>query len=188
MAISPWRMRLQPASYNGVAFHVETGMRAGGRRIALHEFPKRDTPYAEDMGRKAKRFTVQAYVIGPDYEDQRDALIAQFEKEGSGRLVLPTSFDDKTVVVENYSITENRQRGGYAEMSITFVEAGKDLWQQATTDTQSAVGSAADTAVGPTVQSVITNYLNPSSVLSSGASVSAIANTFMQSPDITGLT
>src|SRR6059058_5762319 len=110
MAVPPWRLRLQPASYNGVTFHVETGMRAGGRRIALHEFPKRDTPYAEDMGRKAKRFTVSAYVIGPDFEDQRDALIAQFEREGSGRLVLPTSFDEKIVVVENYSVTENRQR------------------------------------------------------------------------------
>lgn len=187
MAIPPWRLRLQPASYNGVQFHVETGVRTGGRRIALHEFPKRDEPYAEDMGRRAKRFTVQAYVIGPDYEDQRDALISQFEREGSGRLVLPTSFDEKTVVVETYSVTENRQRGGYAEFSITFVEAGKDLWQQTGVNTQAAVSSAVDAAVGPTVASVISGYLNPSAVLSVVGSVSDVANTFMQSIDITGL-
>jgi prophage DNA circulation protein len=168
MAISPWRMRLQPASYNGVQFHVDVGARASGRRIALHEFPKKDKPYSEDMGRKARRFTIAAYVIGPDFEDQRDALIEQFEAEGNGRLVLPTSTDEKLVVVDGYSVTERRERGGYAEFAINFVEAGEDISNVNMVDTQSAVTGAVDKAVaGPTVLGT--------------------ANTFMNSPDITAL-
>ena len=32
-------------------FYVEIASKSGGRRTAFHQFPKRDTPYAEDMGR-----------------------------------------------------------------------------------------------------------------------------------------
>lgn len=163
MTISPWRMRLQPASYNGIRFHVEVGARASGRRIALHEFPKRDIPYSEDMGRKAKRFTVSGYVIGPNFEDQRDALIAAFEAEGTGRLVLPTSTDEKLVVVDGYTVTERRERGGYAEIEMGFIEAGQDISVVNYSNTQAAIKSAVD------------------------GSVLGVATTFMQSRDITGL-
>ena len=54
---------LQPASYNGVPFHVETAGRASGRRIVPHEFPKKDIPTAEDLGRRIRRFAVTAYII-----------------------------------------------------------------------------------------------------------------------------
>lgn len=55
---------LQPASYKGVPFYVETGGRSSGRRIVPHEFPKKDNyPYSEDMGRRIRRFAVTAYII-----------------------------------------------------------------------------------------------------------------------------
>lgn len=148
MTIAPWRMRLQPASYNGVLFHVDLNARASGRRIALHEFPKKDIPYAEDMGRRAKRFTIAAYVIGPNFEDQRDALIEQFEAEGNGRLVLPTSTDEKIVVVDSYSVTERRERGGYAELEINFIEAGQDISGIVQPDTQGAINQSTNDASG----------------------------------------
>jgi prophage DNA circulation protein len=157
MAIPQWRLRLQPASYNGVQFHVDGSTRASGRRIALHEFPKRDTPYAEDMGRKAKRFSVVAYVIGPNYEDQRDALIAQLEAEGAGLLVLPTSTDQKKVVIDNYSVTERREQGGYATIEMTFIEAGQDPYDQVQADTQSQVTNSADTSISALTQQAQSN-------------------------------
>jgi prophage DNA circulation protein len=157
-------MRLQPATYNGVEFHLEVGVRASGRRIALHEFPKRDIPYAEDMGRRARRFSITAYVIGPNFEDQRDALIEQFEEEGSGRLVLPTSTDEKIVVVDTYSVTERRERGGYAELEVAFTEAGQDISTINQIDTQRAVTSAVDNAIGPTVESTIAAFMNSNDI------------------------
>src|SRR3954465_13549542 len=98
MALPLWRQRLQPATYNGIEFKVETQAKASGRRIVSHEFPKRDTPWAEDMGRRQRRFIIQAYIIYspvnmPDYQAARDALVVEFEKEGPGYLVLPTGLE-----------------------------------------------------------------------------------------------
>src|ERR1035437_3363281 len=112
MAVPQWKLNLQPASYNGVEFKVDVNTRASGRRIANHEYPKRDIPYAEDMGRKSRRFTVTGYVIGPTYTDQRDALIDQLDLDGNGQLILPTGLarsGENAVTVDQYSVSERRE-------------------------------------------------------------------------------
>ena len=49
----PWRDRLLDASFRGAAFRVEShSAEAAGRRAAVHQYPGRDTPYAEDLGRR----------------------------------------------------------------------------------------------------------------------------------------
>lgn len=120
----PWRMRLVPASYRGATYHVEAQARSSGRRVVVHEYPKRDSPYAEDMGRHAIRYQITGYCIGPDYQDEKEALISQLEREGSGPLVdpyLPRQFD---AICERYSVTEVRERGGYCVFEMLFVESG----------------------------------------------------------------
>jgi prophage DNA circulation protein len=152
MAIAPWRAALQPASFNGVQFHVPVDMKAGGRRLVVHEFPKSDTPYTEDMGRRARHFTVHAYVIqcafnGFDYEPNRDALIAQLEAEGPGILVHPTMGVD-TVDVGPYSVTERlAEAGGMAEFEIEFTEAGSQIATTPTKDTAASAIGAAQSAI-----------------------------------------
>ena len=59
-----WRTKWVQAQFRDAIFYVETNARASGRRVALHEYPKRSIPYAEDMGRKAINITVQGYCIG----------------------------------------------------------------------------------------------------------------------------
>lgn len=162
-----WRTKLQPASFNGVQFHVDIGSRGGGRRIALHEFPKKDIPYAEDMGRRAKRFSITAYFIGSNFEDQRDALIVELEKETNGILVLPTSSEQQTVVVDSYNVIERRERGGFCEFEIAFIEAGKDISTQFTADTQGQVTNAVNNGVGGTT-----------SVAGGGSTMMGTANSF----------
>ncbi len=92
--------------------------------MVLHEFPKRDVPYAEDMGRMARRFPVNGYVIGPDYKFERDALIGALEVEGAGLLILPT-LGQQFVQVREYTVRETRQAGGMCEVEMQFVEAGE---------------------------------------------------------------
>lgn len=145
--VSPWRMNLQPASYNGAGFFVDVDARSGGRRIALHEYPKRDDPYAEDMGRRARRFSITAYVIGPNFTAARDALIEQLEADRPGMLIRPTTVADMLVVVDTYNITERRERGGTATFEITFIEAGINTSSIMTDDTQANVNSAVNAAV-----------------------------------------
>jgi hypothetical protein len=60
---TPWRDALLPAMFDGCPFFAEAGSQSGGRRIVVHQFPKRDFPYAEDMGRRATEFLVRGYVI-----------------------------------------------------------------------------------------------------------------------------
>lgn len=140
MAVPLWKMQLVPASFRGAEFKIEVNSRASGRRVVLHEFPKRDQPYAEDMGRAARRFPVTGYVIGSDYKAQRDALIAALEAEGPGLLILPT-LGEQIVQPREYAVREQRQAGGMAEFEMTFVEAGAAAF-----DTNESSSSASNTA------------------------------------------
>jgi len=158
LEISPvmWRKRLRQASFKGAAFHVEQQGRASGRRTVLHEYPKRDDPYAEDLGRHARRYQIVGYVIqrwpgaqhgnmANDYDLARDALIAALESEGPGRLVDPYSnrIGPELFQCEHYSMTESREHGGYAQFEMAFIEAGATAFAEATVNTATAVLNAA---------------------------------------------
>lgn len=131
---SAWRGDLLPASFRNATFHVETGSREGGRRVVMHEFPKKELPYAEDMGHRAVEFSVRGYVIqfprdtqAPlyqrDYRNPRNALLQELETGGSGRLQLPT-LAPMTVRVTRYRLTEEQRMGGMCVFDMTFVELG----------------------------------------------------------------
>jgi prophage DNA circulation protein len=131
-----WRKALMPASFNGARFHCEANGRESGRRIVQHQFPKKDLPYAEDMGRQARSFTVRGYcIVFPydseyplyqlDYRKPRDALIAQLEAEGPGTLQLPTQ-PSQQVVCPRYRMTEEERFGGYCVIDMQFEEYGLD--------------------------------------------------------------
>jgi len=140
-----WFDYLRPASFRGAQFHVETGGKRGGRRNVTHEFPKRDDPYAEDMGRRARRWTISAYVIGDDYADRRDDLIDACEQEGPGLLVHPT-IGEEQVVCDYYHVVESRERGRMAEIEMQFTEAGQSPSAFNGPASASGVNRAADTA------------------------------------------
>ena len=50
-----WRDSLQAASFRGVPFEVMADSVPVGRRVQVHEFVQRDTPYAEDLGRATRQ-------------------------------------------------------------------------------------------------------------------------------------
>lgn len=153
----PWRAALQPASFGGAGFHVEVDSQAGGRRNALHEFPHRDIPWAEDMGRKARHWGITGYVIGPNYTDDRDALIAVCEQEGPFALVHP-SLGTVQANIDDYASVEHREQGGYCVFDLRFVEAGTQPGTVVSTDTQSVVNSSA-TSTGTTAASSLDTTL-----------------------------
>lgn len=133
-----WRDELRTASFRGVRFHIEQGTIAAGRRLARHEYPQRDVPYLEDMGRRAREYKVEAYVIGADYMAARDDLLAAIEEAGAGQLVHPWH-GTLNVTVSDCQLTESTQHGGSAKFSITFVEAGKQQEPTTATDTEGAL-------------------------------------------------
>ncbi len=115
--------RLIGASFRGVAFFVSSSERSGGRRTVKHEFPGRDDPHVEDLGRVSRTFPIDGYVLGPDYITQRDALISACEDtSGPGELVHPY-FGKKRVICTALSVRESSGDGGIAQFGLTFDEA-----------------------------------------------------------------
>ena len=144
---NPWRALLRtPASWRGVIFHVETGARLSGRRTVVHEYPKRDDPYAEDMGMHARRLHFSGYLIyRPDnavynYTVQRTKLINALEQDGPGQLIHPVFWPNgANCMCERYTMVENRQRGGFTEFEMQFVEVGTPGNMNAAVNTTSAI-------------------------------------------------
>jgi prophage DNA circulation protein len=132
---NPWRDALLQASFRNAFFHVEAASKENGRRIVTHEFPKKELPYAEDMGRRAKSFTIRAYCIAypmdlpnyplyqRDYRVPRNLLLNALEISGPGTLQLP-SLPAENVVVNRYRLTEEERFGGYCVFDIDFIEFG----------------------------------------------------------------
>jgi hypothetical protein len=125
---NPWRDELGPGSFDGKEFWVEIGAYECGQRIVIHEFPKKDEPYTEMMGRRYYGFTVRAYCISsaqePDYRTKRDALQQRLEKSDPGDLILPnTQKHPKHCICRQFRLTEEERLGGYCTFDMQFVEA-----------------------------------------------------------------
>ncbi|MBL3582631.1 DNA circularization protein [Oleidesulfovibrio alaskensis] len=120
---APWRSQLRQASFRGVGFYISGRDVASGRRVVTHEYPGRDTPYTEDMGRKARVWTIEGYVVGPDYMRGRDALQRACEAADAATLITPWS-GEVQVVCSECRLREENTQGGYAVFSLTFAEAG----------------------------------------------------------------
>ena len=120
-----WRSEYQPGSFRGVAFRTEGHERSGGRRVATFEFPARDTPLTEDLGRRAREYSVDCHIVGADYRLRRDALLDALEAAGPGLLVHPWH-GQIMVVVLDFTQSED-QAGGIATFRISFGEAGQPV-------------------------------------------------------------
>jgi prophage DNA circulation protein len=143
-----WRDNLRPASFRGVPFHVKAASGEAGRRVVVHEYPKRDTVYPEDMGRAKREFMVEGFVIGADYMDKRDKLLAAIEEPGSGPLVHPYRGTITVTATQPARWSENIDEGGLCRISMTFVEGSANEEPTVRADTQGRVASAADDALG----------------------------------------
>lgn len=128
------------ASFRGVPFHVLGKSGTVGRRVVIDEYPLRDTPSSEDLGRKARRLAFDGYVMGPA---ARDALMRAAERPGDGVLIHP-DFGRLIVVCEDCDYSETHDGGaGRISFRLAFVEAGADLFPTGISSSVSAIASAA---------------------------------------------
>ena len=114
---------IQAGSFRGAPFLYQTSSADLGRRVAKHEYPKRDKPYAEDMGRKAREFTLSVFVVGPNWQAQRDAIITACETAGAGKLVHPL-FGEMQASCTGCKVSESTATVGRADFELSFVEPG----------------------------------------------------------------
>jgi prophage DNA circulation protein len=109
----------------------------------VHEYPGRDEPFVEDMGLKAREFALTAYVIGTDYQADRDALIDACAKGGAGTLVHPY-YGTLNVMCTGCTVSESTGEGGMAVFSLKFMDAGQNALPSGNEDTRAGVVDAAD--------------------------------------------
>ncbi|WP_440811149.1 DNA circularization protein [Pseudomonas syringae] len=120
--MSTWRDSLLPASFRGIGFFIEKAVVPVGRKGQLHEFPQRDEPYFESLGKQSQVHTLTAFIVGRDCFEQRDKLLQALEEEGAGELVHPW-LGRMQVQVGECSITHNLAEGGIVRLELKFYPA-----------------------------------------------------------------
>jgi prophage DNA circulation protein len=139
-----WKNQLRPASFRGKPFHVPAHTASiGGRRVAVHEFPGKEKPYVEDLGRRSSEFEIEGYVLGGDYLQLKADLIDACSKVGAGELVHPY-LGTLTVVCTECRHSERVDEGGVARFTLKFVDPGENRFPSVATDRTTATNTAAD--------------------------------------------
>lgn len=122
---------LLPATFRGAPFAVMSDEMLSGRRVALHQYPGRDEPWAEDMGREARRWRFRGFIVtgdvvflGGPIQLQRALLLAALERKGPGLLTHPT-LGVLNVSVTRFSLGQDLGAGRMSSLDIEFVESGK---------------------------------------------------------------
>lgn len=132
-----------PASFRGVSFWVESSDLSVGRRTVTHQYPQRDEPFTEDLGRAAREYRFSAFVLGEDYIDQAKKLREALEKPGAATLVHP-EFGEIQVVAQPGASMSFSQSMRRANFSLAFVEAGLNAFPTPEGASQQASRAAAD--------------------------------------------
>jgi len=119
--MSEWRDLRREASFRGVPFLVDSDSVPVGRRTQLHEYPKRDQPMVEDMGRQTREYKFEGFVAGSDFIAQRDRLLDALDKPGPGELIHPW-FGRLTVTAGKCEISHARNELGMVRFNLSFID------------------------------------------------------------------
>lgn len=137
--------QLKPASFAGIPFAVVSSATTAGRRNAVHEYPFRDTPWIEDLGRSGRRITIAGFLVGDDVIARREKLLLKVESKGEFTLVHPT-LGSRAVSLIEFTCNESADRGRVFDIEFVFMEQGARQYPTTTTSSTSEVDRAADTA------------------------------------------
>lgn len=132
---------LRPASFRGVPFSVTAAETAEGKAVVVHEFPGRDEPYIEELGRLARHFEVEAYISGDDCLERRDRLVEATYQQGPGELVHPY-YGSLQVHALLTRVRHEASEGRVVRLALSFVRAGLAVSPQGTVSPASAVDKA----------------------------------------------
>ena len=127
--------QLRPGSFRGVPFETQSAKTTVGRRVQIHEFPQRDVPYVEDLGKKARKFEFTAVVVGADYVEKMQRLLDAIETPGPGILIHPW-FGKVVVLAESANDISFSSKLRMATVTLKFVESGENRYPETTQDTK----------------------------------------------------
>lgn len=170
--------QLRAASYRGVSFGLEATDEDTGRRVSIDPLPGRDLPDAQDFGKEPRTITLDAFVVGADYQARALQLLEVCaERDTPGRLSLP--YGTSLVVRPTRCVRRERmQELGMARFLLVFVEVERLPAPAKRTDGQRALEAASSALAGAGTQTMAEGLavkLVPAPVIESAAAeVSAI--------------
>lgn len=122
-----WRDKLRKASFRGIPFEWVSDDTEISLRVIEHKFAETDGADPERLALEGERYRLNAYIIGEDYQERRDALIEAIKKPGAGILIHP-EYGRKKVYVPSEGIRVRHQikEKRMAVITVTFVEWKED--------------------------------------------------------------
>ncbi|KJV30029.1 DNA circularization N-terminal domain-containing protein [Luteibacter yeojuensis] len=120
-----WSETLLDASFRGVPIDIAADQMNAARMVTNNAIPYRDGEEGEDMGREARVVSLRIAVLGDDYEQRLQALIAALDQGGPGELIHPV-YGPLRVLVSRYTVEHAAETPDYAEVSAVFVEHALD--------------------------------------------------------------
>ena len=138
---------LRPAQIGGIRIEVDGDSMPVGRRTADFEYPYRDAPYIEDMGRKKRVLTLDAWVCGDDCFARRDRLIALFEAKNACTLIHPW-YGEKQIKPVEATVKHKYEEGRVVRFDLVFAEASDVQFPNVRKDTAGALAGFADELQG----------------------------------------
>lgn len=119
-----WPKTVPGASFRGTPFHVaREDVDNAGRYVAEHLFAKAEEHGTEDMGRKLRRFRVNAYLCGDTADADAMDLIEVCSTPGAGMLILPM-LPGVMVRCTGCSRSAEKEKQGFLGFDLQFIEAG----------------------------------------------------------------
>ncbi len=125
-----WTDRLEQAQWRGIKFLTESHEASEGQRLAIHELPGGNVPVVQDLGAKARTWRVTAYFIGANYDIDRNKVLNALRTPGADWLRHPW-LGRVWVRAQDWRTSESTAQGGYATITIEFVEGGAGTLQPA---------------------------------------------------------
>lgn len=138
--------KFRKAKFRDIEFFVSESEAEFGRRIVKHEYPNKNVPGSEDLGRKARSFTVEAYLVGENIDAEKVSLIEAIEADGPGILIHPY-YGKRTVNCTSGRVRERSTEKYFVSFTLSFEEAGEFEYPRAADDTTFQLTAAAN-AVG----------------------------------------
>ncbi|HBC0574861.1 DNA circularization N-terminal domain-containing protein [Serratia marcescens] len=134
---------LHEASFRGAAFYLEDVEGTGGRRAIPHAYPRKNVGWTEDNGAELTQQQISGILLGADYLDKLNRLLAALNTPGPGELVHPW-YGVQQVQAGKVTHRLSTQEGGIAYISFEVFEAGQQLFPTQQEDTSATTLSAAD--------------------------------------------
>ncbi|ADE10482.1 DNA circularization protein [Sideroxydans lithotrophicus] len=118
-----WEDKLLDASFRGIKFEVVKTDDDAPRSIVEHAYPYVNGSDVEDMGRGARRISLEAVFYGDDYETRLQEFLDAMDQPGAGEFIHPVFGSIKNAQPVRYPVHHDAENPDYATVAIEFIES-----------------------------------------------------------------